>query len=82
MNEDIEVRIFTLSKELDIIKNVKFIRIKSIEYNLLIMKGYMPIIGDFEGNVDIESLDKTISLENIKAFYINADDVFNLIIEE
>ena len=54
MESSIKARIFTLSKGLEVIDGVKIIRIKSRQYNLLIMPDYMPILGDVQGNVDFE----------------------------
>ncbi len=62
--------------------DVKFIKIKSKDYNLLIMQDYLPIIGEIDGNVDIRSDDIDISFKDIKAFYMNSKNVFNLMIKE
>lgn len=62
--------------------NIKIIRIISKDYNLLIMKDYLPIIGEIEGSVDIKNDVVNESFKNIKAFYMNSDNVFNLMIKE
>ena len=49
-----EVKIFSLKNGYEYYDKVKAIRIKSKEYNLLIMKDYMPLIGKIEGELDIE----------------------------
>lgn len=82
MESSIKARIFTLSKGLEVIDGVKIIRIKSRQYNLLIMPDYMPILGDVQGNVDFETADETISLTNINAYYVNSNNEFSLIIRE
>ena len=41
MNNDLVVKIFTISNGLEQIEQVKIIRIKSKDYNLLIMKDYL-----------------------------------------
>ena len=46
------------------------------------MKDYLPIIGEIDGNVDIKSDKEEINLKNIKAFYMNSNNVFNLMIKE
>ena len=46
------------------------------------MKDYMPIIGEIVGSVDITGEDTNLSYKQIKAFYMNHDNVFNLMIEE
>ena len=63
-------------------ENVKIVRIVSKDYNLLIMKDYLPIIGEIEGNVDIKSDTEEVNLKDIKAFYMNSNNEFNLMIRE
>ena len=60
-NNGIKVRIFDLEHGLVEYENVKFIRIVSKDYNLLIMEDYMPIIGEIDGSVSIngEEVDLT-----------------------
>ena len=76
-----KVRVFSLDglKEYE---NVKIVRIVSKDYNLLIMKDYLPIIGEIEGNVDIKSDTEEVNLKDIKAFYMNSNNEFNLMIRE
>lgn len=76
-----KVRVFSLDglKEYE---NVKIVRIISKDYNLLIMKDYLPIIGEIEGNVDIKSDKEEVNLKDIKAFYMNSANEFNLMIRE
>ncbi len=81
-NEGIKVRIFDLQKGLTEYEHVKIIRIISKDYNLLIMQDYLPVIGDIEGSVDIKSEDIEINYKDIKAFYMNSNNVFNLMIKE
>ena len=71
----IRVRVFDLNKGLVEYDNVKYIRITSQDYNLLIMEDYLSIIGEIEGSVDI-------SYRDIRAFYMNSKNVFNLMIKE
>ena len=73
MNNGIKVRVFDMAHGLREYENITIIRIISKDYNLLIMKDYLPIIGEIEGSVDIK---------NIKAFYMNSENVFNLMIKE
>ena len=78
----IKVRIFDIENGLREYKDIKIIRIISKDYNLLIMKDYLPIIGEIEGSVDIKNDVVNESFKNIKAFYMNSDNVFNLMIKE
>ena len=81
-NSNIKVRIFDMEKGLSEYDDVKTIRIVSKNYNLLIMKDYMPIIGEIVGSVDIKGETTDISYKKIKGFYMNNKNVFNLMIEE
>ena len=78
----IKVRIFDIENGLREYKDIKIIRIISKDYNLLIMKDYLPIIGEIEGSVDIKNDEVNLSFKDIKAFYMNSDNVFNLMIKE
>lgn len=78
----IKVRIFDLNKGLVEYEHVKYIRIISKDYNLLIMEDYLSIIGEIEGSVDIKGEDVDLSFNDIKAFYTNSKNVFNLMIKE
>ena len=82
MNNDLIVKIFTISNGLEEIEQVKIIRIKSKEYNLLIMKDYLAMIGRVEGSVEIETEKETIRKENIEGYYIHQHNEFKLLIKE
>lgn len=81
-SEGIKVRVFDLKKGLVEYENIKIIRIVSTNYNLLIMKDYLPILGEIDGSVDIKNEDVEINYKNIKAFYMSSNDIFNLMIKE
>ena len=81
-NDGITVRIFDLTKGLIEYEHIKIIRIISKDYNLLIMQDYLPILGEIEGSVDIKNEEIEINYKNIKAFYMNSGNVFNLMIKE
>ena len=76
-----KVKVFDLNGLVEY-EDVKIVRIISKDYNLLIMKDYLPIIGEIDGNVDIKSEKEEINLRNIKAFYMNINNEFNLMIRE
>ena len=78
----IKVRIFDIENGLREYKDIEIIRIISKDYNLLIMKDYLPIIGEIEGNVDIKNDEVNLSFKDIKAFYMNSNNEFNLMIKE
>lgn len=82
MEVSMEVKIFSLTKGLEILENIKAIRIKSKDYNLLIMPDYMPLLGEIVGSIDFEGENISKSYEYIDAYYMNSDNVFSLIIRE
>ncbi len=76
------VKIFNISAGLEVLENVKIIRIKSKDYNLLIMPNYMPLLGEIKGSIDIESETESKHLENIDAYYVNSNNEFSLVVRE
>ena len=82
MNNGFTVRIFDMEHGLVVHDNIKIVRLISKDYNLLIMKDYLPIIGEVDGRIDIKGEDTDISYKKIKAFYMNSNNVFNLMIKE
>ncbi len=81
-NRTMKVRVFDLKHGLVEYDDVKIVRIISKDYNLLIMIDYLPIIGEVEGSIDIQGDNVDISFKDIKAFYMNSNNVFNLMINE
>ncbi len=81
-SEGIRVRIFDMEHGLKEYEDVKTIRIISKDYNLLIMKDYLSVIGEIVGSVDIKGDNVDLSFKQIRAFYMNSKNVFNLMIEE
>lgn len=81
-NSEIKVRVFDMKHGLTEYNNVKTIKIVSKDYNLLIMKDYLSVIGEIVGSVDIKGEDVDVTFNGIKAFYMNSKNVFNLMIEE
>ena len=80
--DGIKVKVFDIRNGMRVYDNIKIIRIISKDYNLLIMKDYLPIIGEIEGSVDIKNDEINLSFKDIKAFYMNSENVFNLMIKE
>lgn len=77
-----KVRIFDLDKGLTEYEHIKAVRLISKDYNLLIMEDYLPIIGEVDGSIDIKGDDIDLHYDNIKAFYMNSNNIFNLMIKE
>ena len=81
MNKDLSVKILNIEDGVKVYNNVKFVRILSEKYNLLIMKNYLPIIGEITGTIEIEGKE-SVKLEKISGYYINKNNEFSLIIKE
>lgn len=82
MEASFKVKIFSIAKGLEIFDDIKIIRIKSKDYNLLLMPGYMSLLGEIKGNIDFESDDETFNYEDIVAYYVNSNDEFSLLLRE
>ena len=54
-NTGFKVRVFDMEHGLVEYENVKSVRIISKDYNLLIMKDYLSILGEIIGSVNIKS---------------------------
>ena len=80
-NKGITVNVFDLHSGLTTYEDVSYVRITSSDYNLLVMLDYLPIIGEVKGQVDIKIPDGEINFKNIKASYMNSNNVFNLMIQ-
>ena len=76
------VKLFSLNNGLTEYSGVISIKLVSKDYNLLILKDYIPIIGEVDGSVEVKYQDKNLLLENVFAYYMNQDNVFNLILKE
>ena len=81
MNNDLSVKILNIEEGIKLYKNVKFVRILSEKYNLLIMKNYLPIIGEIVGTIEIEG-NEFLRLEKISGYYMSKNNEFSLIIKE
>ena len=80
--QNITVQLLNIAGDVTKYEDVKFIKIRSKKYNLIIMKDYLPIIGEIEGSVDIKNDEVNLSFKDIKAFYMNSNNEFNLMIKE
>lgn len=81
-NQSITVRILSMKEGLVEYKDVEFIKILSEDYTLMIMKDYLPVIGEIKGKIEIKSLKNSVKLDNITAYYIHKHNQFNLFIKE
>ena len=61
--------------------NVRLVRLKSCDHNLLIMEDYMPVIGEVTGFVELVFDEKTVEFNPIHGFYMHKQNKFSLLIE-
>ena len=80
-NKELKVIVLDSGIEIKEIDNVKIIRIKSDNYNLLVLKDYWPVVGEVTGSISIEG-ETNHRYNNIKGFYSLSRNVFYLIINE
>ena len=78
----IEVKILSIEKGLTQYDEVTIIRIKSKKYNISIMKDYLPVIGEIEGDIELEQKEKTIAFKNIIGYYMLKHNQFKLFTKE
>ena len=83
MEKSSGIKVIILEDNIEIVKkeNIRLIRIVSSNYNLLIMKDYLPIIGYLDGSITIEG-EETIKYDKIKAIFSNVKNVFYLVVKE
>ena len=80
--KNINVKLLSMKNGLIEYSDVQFIKIKSKNYNLMILKDYLPIIGEINGEVEIEMLKEKIKLDNIIGYYIHRHNQFNLFLKD
>jgi hypothetical protein len=77
-NEDIVVQLLDINGDVTEYNDVNFIKIISKKYNLIIMRDYLPIIGEVEGLIEIERKNETITMEKVKGYFMHKHNKFNL----
>ena len=78
----IVVKVLSMKNGLEEYDDVQFIRILSEKYNLIILKDYLPVIGEIKGDIEIERLQETIKLQKIVGYYIHKHNQFNLFLRD
>lgn len=79
---DIVVQLLNIEGDVTQYDDVNFIKIISEKYNLIIMKDYLPIIGEISGKIEIGRSDETIKMENVKGYFMHKHNKFNLFYAE
>lgn len=76
-----EAEICSVENGLETYQEVSFIRIKSRRYTLLIMKEYMPVIGEIEGDVTISCSAGEIEKKGVCGFFKHQHNHFSLMLK-
>ena len=81
---EIKASVLGFKEGLQAFEHVELVRIVSDKYNLLILKDYMPVLGETHGKVEIvqEDGDRTETYEEIDGFFIHRNNEFELLITE
>lgn len=82
MDELIKAKIVSMESGLLNYENIEMIRIKSKRHTLLIMKNFMPVIGELEGSVEFVFKEYTLLFENLKGYYMHKKNEFSLLVEK
>lgn len=78
----IKVNIMNLKNGLSEYENVIHIKIISKTYNLIIMKDYLPLIGEVEGNIEIRTANDNLKLDDVIGYYIHKHNQFDLFLKD
>lgn len=78
----IRAKVISFEEGLMTYEDVDMIRIVSDRYNLLIMKDFMPVLGDVRGTVEIVSGDRCESYEGVNGYFIHSGNEFELLVLE
>lgn len=82
MNDKIKARVVSMEQGLQEFENLEMIRVKSRKHTLLIMKNYMPVIGELQGYVEFVFADHTIRMDNLKGYFMHKKNEFSLMVQE
>lgn len=78
MSSNITVQLLNIDGDVQKYDDVNFIRIISKKYNLIIMKDYLPIIGEVQGKVEIGRENETLKMEKVRGYFMHKHNQFNL----
>lgn len=77
----IRVQICSVENGLEEYEQVSFIRIKSRRYTLLIMREFMPVIGEIEGDVTISAKGQEIVKKGVRGYFLHQHNQFSLMLQ-
>ena len=77
----ITARIIDYDSGMNVLQNIRGIRIQSKEYGLLIMEDYVPTLGNVDGKIVFLTRDDEVVYENITGFYKHQYNEFTILME-
>lgn len=77
-----KAKVVSLLNGLQEFENLEMIRIKSNRHTLLIMKNFMPVIGELDGSVEFVFSKEIVRMSNLKGYYMHKKNAFSLLVEE
>lgn len=80
--ENIVVQLLDINGDVKVYEDVKFIKIVSKKYNLIIMRDYLPIIGEIQGEIEIGRQEDKITMKKVKGYFMHKHNKFNLFYQE
>ncbi len=80
--QKIKVKIVSLDSGLTEYEDVEMVWVKSSHHNILIMKNYMPILGELDGLIEVVFEDYTIRFDGLKGYYMHKKNEFCLLVQE
>ena len=76
--QNITVQLLNIAGDVTKYEDVKFIKIRSKKYNLIIMKYYLPIIGEVQGEIQIGREKEDINMKKVRGYFMHKHNKFNL----
>ena len=76
--QNITVQLLNIAGDVKQYDDVKFIKIRSQKYNLIIMKDYLPIIGEIQGEIQIGREKEDINMEKVRGYFMHKHTKFHL----
>ncbi len=78
---EIHARIIDAENGFRLISGVYAVRIRSLDYNLLIMEDYLPTLGKIDGDIVILTDDGEVELRGVHGFYKHQHNEFTLLVD-
>ncbi len=75
---NITVQLLNIEGDVKQYDDVKFVKIRSKKYNLIIMRDYLPIIGEIQGEIQIGREKENINMKKVRGYFMHKHNRFNL----